>query len=67
VKSPDDRKRSQGKPGEAEAIKLVRKTAAAAQSIQLCLTLCGPIDHNPQDSSIRGIFPARILDCKFNA
>ena len=32
-----------------------------AQSLQLCLTLCNPIDPSPPDSSIHGIFPARIL------
>ena len=32
-----------------------------AQSLQLCLTLCNPIDPSPPDSSVHGIFPARIL------
>ena len=29
---------------------------------QLCLTLCDPIDCSPPDSSIHGIFQARILE-----
>ena len=28
----------------------------------LCLTLCYPMDCSPQDSSVRGIFQARILE-----
>ena len=34
----------------------------ASQSLQLCLTLCDPVDCNPQDSSVRGISQARILE-----
>ena len=29
---------------------------------QLCLTLCDPMDNSPPDSSIHGIFQARILE-----
>ena len=29
---------------------------------QSCLTLCNPMDHSPPDSSVHGIFPARILE-----
>ena len=29
--------------------------------IQLCLTLCGPMDYSPPHSSVHGIFQARIL------
>ena len=29
---------------------------------QLCLTLCNPMDCSSPDSSVYGIFPARILD-----
>ena len=35
--------------------------AAAAKSLQLCPTLCGPIDGNPSGSSIPGILQARAL------
>ena len=31
--------------------------------IQLCLTLCGPVDCSPSGSSVYGIFQARILKC----
>ena len=36
--------------------------AAAAKSLQLCLTLCDPIDSSPPGSSIHGIFQARVLE-----
>ena len=29
---------------------------------QLCLTLCGPVDCSPPDSSVHGILQARILE-----
>ena len=36
--------------------------AAAAKSLQSCLTLCNPIDSSPLGSSVPGIFQARILE-----
>ena len=33
-----------------------------AKLFQSCLTLCDPMDHRPPDSSVRGIFQARILE-----
>ena len=36
--------------------------AAAAKSLQLCLTLCNPIDGSPPGFSIHGIFQARVLE-----
>ena len=36
--------------------------AAAAKSLQACLTLCDPIDSSPPDSSVPGILQARILE-----
>ena len=36
--------------------------AAAAKSLQLCLTLCDPIDSSPPDSAIPGILQARTLE-----
>ena len=35
---------------------------AAAKSLQLCPTLCDPIDGSPPVSSIQGIFQARVLE-----
>ena len=35
--------------------------AAAANMLQLCLTLCDPIDGNPPGSPIPGILQARTL------
>ena len=37
-------------------------TAAAAKSLQLCLTLCDPIDGSPPGSPIPGILQARTLE-----
>ena len=36
--------------------------AAAAKSLQPCLTLCDPIDSSPPGSSVHGIFQARVLE-----
>ena len=36
--------------------------AAAAQSLQLCLTLCHPIDGSPPGSPVPGILQARTLE-----
>ena len=38
------------------------KTAAAAKSLQSCLTLCDPIDDSPPGSPIPGILQARTLE-----
>ena len=35
---------------------------AAAKSLQLCLTLCDPIDGSPPSSSVHGISQARVLE-----
>jgi len=37
-------------------------TAAAAKSLQSCLTLCDPIDGSPPGSSVPGIPQARTLE-----
>ena len=37
-------------------------TAAAAKLLQLCPTLCDPIDGSPLGSSVPGILQARILE-----
>ena len=36
--------------------------AAAAKSLQLCLTLCDLIDGSPPGSSVHRIFQARVLE-----
>ena len=33
-----------------------------AKWLQLCLTLCKPMDHSPPGSSVHGILQARILE-----
>ena len=37
-------------------------TAAAAKSLQSCLTLCNPIDSSPPGSPVPGILQARTLE-----
>ena len=37
-------------------------TAAAAKSLQLCPTLCNPIDGSPPGSAVPGILQARTLE-----
>ena len=39
-----------------------QSAAAAAKSLQSCLTLCDPIDGSPPGSSVHGILQARILE-----
>ena len=41
---------------------LYKYYAAAAKSLQLCLTLCNPKDGSPPGSAIPGIFQARVLE-----
>ena len=36
--------------------------AAAAKSLQLCPTLCDPIDGSPPSSAVPGILQARTLE-----
>ena len=43
-------------------ISCVSVAAAAAKSLQLCPTLCNPIDGSPPGSSIPGILQARTLE-----
>ena len=42
--------------------KVVTDAAAAAKSLQSCLTLCDPIDRLLPGSSVPGILQARILE-----
>ena len=41
---------------------LILSSAAPAKLIQLCPTLCDPIDGSPPGSSAHGIFQARVLE-----
>ena len=40
----------------------IKAAAAAAKSLQLCLTLCDPIDSSPPGSPVPGILQARTLE-----
>ena len=40
----------------------IQAAAAAAKSLQSCLTLCDPIDGSPPGSSVPGILQARRLE-----
>ena len=48
--------------GSTVSLSLLILSAAAAKSLQSCLTLCDPIDGSPPDSPIPGILQARILE-----
>ena len=53
----------QGKSFNTTVIQVyVPTTAAAAKSLQLCLTLCHPIDGSPPGSAVPGILQARTLE-----
>ena len=52
----------QGKPKNTGVGSLSSPAAAAAKSQQLCPTLCDPIDGSLPDSSVHGIFQARVLE-----
>ena len=41
----------------------VQSAAAAAESLQSCLTMCDPIDSSPPGCPIPGILQARTLEC----
>ena len=45
-----------------ESWTIKKAAAAAAKSLQSCLTLCNPIDGSPLGSSVAGILQARILE-----
>ena len=45
-----------------KAIALTAAAAAAAKSLQSCLTLCDPTDSSPPGSPVPGILQARILE-----
>ena len=44
-----------------DSVELIH-AAAAAKSLQLCLTLCDPIDGSPPGSTVPGILQARTLE-----
>ena len=43
-------------------LNLTNHAAAAAKSLQSCLTLCNPIDGSPPGSPVPGILQARTLE-----
>ena len=43
-------------------VKQWKDTESAAKSLQLCPTLCNPIDGSPPGSSVPGILQARTLE-----
>ena len=40
----------------------LENACVCAKSLQLCLTLCDPMDQSPSGSSVHGILQARILE-----
>ena len=45
-----------------DALSTFSAAAAAAKSLQLCLTLCDPIDSSPPGFPVPGILQARTLE-----
>ena len=39
-----------------------KSTMCCAKLLQLCLTLCGPMDCSPPGSSVHGVLQARVLE-----
>ena len=53
---------SEGGEGESVTSLFSAAAAAAAKSLQSCLTLCDPIDGSPRGSPVPGILQARTLE-----
>ena len=53
---------SWGFPGSSTGKESICSAAAAAKSLQSCLTLCDPIDSSPPGSPVPGILQARTLE-----
>ena len=49
-------------PGNSSWVIAAAAAAAAAKSLQLCPTLCNPMDGSLPGSSVRGVFQARVLE-----
>ena len=52
-----------GKKKQVKLILVIYPAAAAAKSLQSCLTLCDPIDGSPSGSRVPGILQTRTLEC----
>ena len=51
-----------GKKNFSIRVTSLETAAAAAKSLQLCPTLCNPMDYSLPGSSVHGIFQARVLE-----
>ena len=60
--SPTDQQGRRDKHSVSSNLSAAATAAAAAKSLQLCPTLCNPIDSSPLGSSVPGILQARILE-----
>ena len=54
--------RDVGRSHNMQDVTAIKKTAAAAKSLQSCPTLCDPIDGSPSGFPIPGIPQARTLE-----
>ena len=59
---PDPGTESMSHALQADSSSFEPPAAAAAKLLQLCLTLCDPIDGSPPGSSVPGILQARTLE-----
>ena len=50
-------------PPQLEGVQYATEEAAAAKSLQSCLTLCDPIDGSPPGSPVLEILQPRTLGC----
>ena len=41
---------------------IINQLRTRAQSLQLCLTLCDPMDYSPPGSTVRGILQTRTVE-----
>ena len=48
--------------GERQALFLLATVCVSAKLLETCPTLCDPMDHSPLDSSVHGIFQAKLLE-----
>ena len=51
----------EGDPSSLQLEKVYAAAAAAAESLQACLILCGPMDSRPPGSPVHRILQARVL------
>ena len=62
IEGGERKNRDYGRPGLPQSFLVSSSAAAAAKSLQSCLTLCDPIDGSPPGSPVPGILQAGTLE-----